>query len=42
MICVDEGGCPSAGVVVVIGYISNKLCVVVCDATAEKWVLGFP
>lgn len=38
----DEGGCPSAGVVVVIGYISNKLCVVVANDATVKAGAWFP
>ena len=39
----EYGGCPSGGVVIVIGYVSNKQCIVVAnDATvkAGAWFLS--
>lgn len=38
----DYGGCPSAGVVVKIGYIHNKLCVVVANDATVKAGAWFP
>lgn len=37
-----EGGCPSAGVVVVLGYISGKMCVVVANDATVKAGAWFP
>jgi acetyl-CoA carboxylase carboxyltransferase component len=38
----EDGGCPSGGVVVVMGYISNKLCVVVANDASVKAGAWFP
>lgn len=38
----NEGGCPSAGVVVVIGYISGKQCIVVANDATVKAGAWFP
>lgn len=39
---VAEGGCPSAGVVVVIGYVSGRQCVVVANDATVKAGAWFP
>lgn len=36
----EHGGCPSGGVVVVIGYVSGKQCMVVANDATVKPVLG--
>lgn len=38
----EHGGCPNGGVVVVIGYICNKLCVVVSNDATVKAGAWFP
>ena len=38
----DEGGCPAGGVVVVIGYISGRQCVVVANDATVKAGAWFP
>ncbi|CEN35856.1 acyl-CoA carboxylase subunit beta [Capnocytophaga cynodegmi] len=38
----EHGGCPSAGVVVVVGYVSGKQCVVVANDAAVKAGAWFP
>lgn len=38
----EYGGCPGGGVVVVIGYISNKLCIVVANDATVKAGAWFP
>ncbi|HOY13040.1 MAG TPA: carboxyl transferase domain-containing protein [Saprospiraceae bacterium] len=38
----EEGGCPSAGVVVIIGYIKNRLCIVVANDASVKAGAWFP
>ncbi|WGU68448.1 carboxyl transferase domain-containing protein [Capnocytophaga canimorsus] len=38
----EHGGCPSAGVVVVIGYVSGKQCVVVANDATVKAGAWFP
>lgn len=38
----DEGGCPSAGVVVVIGYIQGRQCIVVANDATVKAGAWFP
>ncbi|MGB6094085.1 MAG: carboxyl transferase domain-containing protein [Moheibacter sp.] len=38
----DEGGCPAGGVVVVIGYVSGKLCIVVANDATVKAGAWFP
>jgi 3-methylcrotonyl-CoA carboxylase beta subunit len=38
----DVGGCPSAGVVVVLGYIEKRLCVVVANDATVKAGAWFP
>jgi 3-methylcrotonyl-CoA carboxylase beta subunit len=37
-----EGGCPAAGVIVVMGYVSQKLCVVVANDASVKAGAWFP
>lgn len=39
---VEDGGCPSAGVVVVMGYIEGRLCVVVANDATVKAGAWFP
>lgn len=38
----EEGGCPSGGVVVVIGYVSNRQCVIVANDATVKAGAWFP
>src|SRR5579863_5986605 len=38
----DQGGCPSGGVVVVLGYIKGRLCVVVANDATVKAGAWFP
>ena len=38
----EHGGCPSAGVVVVMGYISGRLCIVVANDATVKAGAWFP
>ncbi|HNQ13475.1 MAG TPA: carboxyl transferase domain-containing protein [Bacteroidia bacterium] len=38
----EEGGCPGAGVVVVIGYVSGKQCIVVANDATVKAGAWFP
>ena len=38
----NEGGCPSGGVVVVVGYISGKQCIVVANDASVKAGAWFP
>lgn len=38
----EQGGCPSAGVVVVVGYIANRQCVVVANDATVKAGAWFP
>ncbi len=38
----NEGGCPSGGVIVKIGYVSNKLCIVVANDATVKAGAWFP
>ena len=38
----DKGGCPSGGVIVVMGYIKNKLCIVVANDATVKAGAWFP
>lgn len=38
----DEGGCPAGGVVVVIGYVSEKQCIVVANDATVKAGAWFP
>ena len=38
----EDGGCPCGGVIVVIGYISKKLCVVVANDASVKAGAWFP
>lgn len=38
----EHGGCPSAGVVVVIGYVSKKMCVIVANDATVKAGAWFP
>ena len=38
----EHGGCPSAGVVVVIGYVSGKQCVIVANDASVKAGAWFP
>ena len=37
-----EGGCPAAGVIVIMGYVSQKLCVVVANDASVKAGAWFP
>jgi len=39
---VEQGGCPSAGVVVVMGYVSGKQCLVVANDASVKAGAWFP
>ena len=38
----EYGGCPSGGVVVVIGYVSKKQCIVVANDATVKAGAWFP
>ena len=38
----EEGGCPAAGVVVVMGYVSQKLCIIVANDASVKAGAWFP
>lgn len=38
----EEGGCPSAGVIVVIGYVSGRQCIVVANDATVKAGAWFP
>lgn len=38
----EDGGCPAAGVVVVMGYVSQKLCVIVANDASVKAGAWFP
>lgn len=38
----DEGGCPSAGVAIMIGYVSGKQCIVVANDATVKAGAWFP
>ena len=38
----EEGGCPAAGVIVVIGYVGQKLCVIVANDASVKAGAWFP
>ena len=38
----EEGGCPSAGVVIVIGYVSGRQCIVVANDATVKAGAWFP
>jgi len=38
----EYGGCPSGGVVVVIGYVSNRLCIIVANDATVKAGAWFP
>ena len=38
----DHGGCPAGGVVVVIGYVSGKQCIVVANDATVKAGAWFP
>ncbi len=38
----EHGGCPSGGVIVVVGYVSNRLCVVVANDPSVKAGAWFP
>ncbi|GGH11327.1 acyl-CoA carboxylase subunit beta [Sphingobacterium alkalisoli] len=38
----EDGGCPNAGVVVVLGYVKNKLCVIVSNDATVKAGAWFP
>ena len=37
-----EGGCPAAGVVIVMGYVSKKLCIIVANDASVKAGAWFP
>ncbi|MBK7341433.1 MAG: acyl-CoA carboxylase subunit beta [Saprospiraceae bacterium] len=38
----DHGGCPAAGVVIVLGYVSNRVCIVVANDATVKAGAWFP
>ena len=38
----DHGGCPSAGVITVLGYVNNRLCIVVANDSTVKAGAWFP
>src|SRR5690606_35331931 len=38
----EHGGCPNAGVVVVMGYINNRLCIIVSNDATVKAGAWFP
>ena len=38
----EYGGCPSAGVIVVIGYVKNKQCIIVANDATVKAGAWFP
>lgn len=38
----DEGGCPAGGVIVVIGYVSGKQCIIVANDASVKAGAWFP
>ena len=38
----DHGGCPSGGVVVVMGYVSDRLCIIVANDATVKAGAWFP
>lgn len=38
----DEGGCPAAGVIVILGYIHKRLCVIVANDATVKAGAWFP
>ena len=38
----EEGGCPAAGVIVVLGYVGQKLCVIVANDASVKAGAWFP
>jgi 3-methylcrotonyl-CoA carboxylase beta subunit len=38
----EHGGCPSGGVIVVVGYVSNRLCVIVANDPSVKAGAWFP
>ena len=38
----EEGGCPAAGVVVVMGYVAQKMCIVVANDASVKAGAWFP
>jgi acetyl-CoA carboxylase carboxyltransferase component len=38
----EHGGCPSGGVIVIVGYVSNRLCVVVANDPSVKAGAWFP
>ena len=38
----EEGGCPSAGVIVVMGYVGQKLCIIVANDASVKAGAWFP
>ena len=38
----EHGGCPAGGVVVVLGYVSSKLCIVVANDATVKAGAWFP
>ncbi len=38
----EHGGCPNAGVVVVLGYVQNKLCIIVSNDATVKAGAWFP
>lgn len=38
----DHGGCPSAGVITILGYVNNRLCIVVANDSTVKAGAWFP
>jgi acetyl-CoA carboxylase carboxyltransferase component len=38
----DHGGCPSAGVITILGYVDNRLCIVVANDSTVKAGAWFP
>jgi acetyl-CoA carboxylase carboxyltransferase component len=38
----EEGGCPAAGVVIVMGYVAQKLCIIVANDASVKAGAWFP
>jgi len=38
----EHGGCPSAGVITILGYVNNKLCIIVANDSTVKAGAWFP
>ena len=38
----DHGGCPSAGVITILGYVNNRLCIIVANDSTVKAGAWFP